>query len=1019
MASTDVASATQALVEQPVSRSTGSRPLLAFFVLVLLGLLCAPLFVNRIAYDAPKPRDGTVSFAHWGALTTPVELGGQWMFVWQGDATHPAHERFPMKVPGTWEGLRTPSGTILPISGVGTYHLTIRDLPPGLYTLHVPIVTGASRVWIDGKLMSSMGTFGNSPATTKYVVRSHDASIWATGEPVEIGIDLAEFLDRGNGLQGAPVIGLSEPMRSWASIEWAKDFLFRVSLLLLVVYGLVVVTFRPSDRASLYFALSCLFFLPLATTVGYDSLMMVAFPTINYSTRLAVQYLPANLAAGFFVAYANALFPKESPRPLFWLLELGFACFIVTHTILLSLGNSLLASQVSRYDTMWGIVSFFYMVVVVAVATVKRRDGALIFFLGIGIFTATFTIDALVANEFIPRDRGVGIDLTPLGVLMLLFSQLVILAERWSVAIRSAEEMTVDLRRLIDISSSITAEIRLDALLRKIVEATSKFLHADRSSLFLYDPKTNELIATVAEGLETRQVRFAADLGIAGHCFTTGDIINVQDAYSDPRFNRHVDDLTGYRTRSLLTMPVAARDGRRLGVMQALNRRDAKGFEKADIARMSAFAAQAAIAIDNATLFSEVVSARNYNESILRSMSNGVITFDTDMRIAKVNASAAAILEIKADAIIGMDAQTMLEDGANAWILDELKAVRADNQPRSFLDVDVRTYTGKTISANVSVVPLVGEAEAAAGLLILIEDISEEKRLEGAMRRFMTQKVVDQVLQRQDELLFGTSCTACVLFADIRNFTSMAEALSARETVDMLNEIFTELVDAVSASDGVLDKFMGDAVMAVFGAPLSSGRDPDNAVDCAIGMMTALNRINLKRRERGQADLKLGIGVSTGDVIAGTIGSPKRMDYTVIGDSVNLASRLQVLTKAYRASVVVCEATAMTLTEGHVLRELDLIRVRGRKKPEKIFQVLSHHTEQTFPRLKETLAAYARGRACLLQRDWPGAIAAFEQALRFNPGDYPSQLMLERTRALMQAPPGDDWDGVWSTPDAA
>src|SRR5271170_6917486 len=165
MASTDVMSVTQALADQPVSRSTGSRPLLALFVLVLLGLLCAPLFVIRIAYDGPKPSDGTVSFAHWGALTTPVPLGGRWMFVWQGDAAHPAHERLPMTVPGTWEGQRTPNGTILPISGVGSYLLTISDLPPGLYTLHVPIVTGASRVWIDGKLMSSMGTFGNSPAT--------------------------------------------------------------------------------------------------------------------------------------------------------------------------------------------------------------------------------------------------------------------------------------------------------------------------------------------------------------------------------------------------------------------------------------------------------------------------------------------------------------------------------------------------------------------------------------------------------------------------------------------------------------------------------------------------------------------------------------------------------------------------------------------------------------------------------------------------------------------------------------
>jgi len=674
---------------------------------------------------------------------------------------------------------------------------------------------------------------------------------------------------------------------------------------------------------------------------------------------------------------------------------------------------------VSRYDTMWGIVSFFYMVAVVAVATVKRRDGALIFFLGIGIFTATFTIDALVANQVIPRDQSFGIDLTPLGVLMLLFAQLVILAERWSVAIRSAEEMTVDLRRLIDISSSITSEIRLDALLRKIVEATSKFLHADRSSLFLYDPKTNELIATVAEGLETRQVRFAANLGIAGHCFTTGAVINVQDAYSDPRFNRHVDDLTGYKTRSLLTMPVAARDGRRLGVMQALNRRDAKGFEKADIARMSAFAAQAAIAIDNATLFSEVVSARNYNESILRSMSSGVITFDEDTRIAKVNVAAAAILEIDADAVIGMDAQTMLEGGANAWILDELQAVRSDNQPRSFLDVDVRTAKDRTISANVSVVPLVGEGDAPVGLLILIEDISDEKRMEGAMRRFMTQKVVDQVLQRQDELLFGTSCIASVLFADIRSFTTMAEALTARETVDMLNEIFGELVDAVSVSDGVLDKFMGDAVMAVFGAPLSSGRDPANAVDCAMGMMAAQARLNLKRRERGQTELRLGIGVSTGDVIAGTIGSPKRMDYTVIGDSVNLASRLQTLTKTYKVSIVVCEATAMAVKEAHILRELDLIRVRGRKRPEKVFQLLTYHTDQTFPHMTELLAAYARGRARLLERDWAAAAAAFEEALRFNPADHPSLVMLERTNALMKAPPGADWDGVWSDANAA
>ncbi|HKD22913.1 MAG TPA: adenylate/guanylate cyclase domain-containing protein [Rhizomicrobium sp.] len=1014
MASTDTASFARALAEQPVSRSTGRRPLFALVVLALLGLLCTPLFVNRVAHNAPHPVAGEVSFASWGELTAPVDLGGEWMLHWHGDSVHPADERIPIKVPGPWKGLRTKSGETLPESGFGTYELTIRDLPPGQYLFHAPIIDAGTRIWIDGQVVSAMGVVGNSPETTRYMVRSQDVPFVSTGAPVHIAIDIAAFFHRDNGLEAAPVVGLAGPMRSWASLKWGQDFLFRVSLLLLVVYGFVVFVFRPSDRASLYFALSCLFFLPIASVDGYDSLIMIALPGLSFPARMAIQYLPANLAAGFFVAYANALFPKESPRILYFTLLLGFACMFVAHSVLLAAGNTLVSSHVSRYDTLWGLVSFAYIVAVVAVATFRRRDGALIFLLGVAIFTGSFSLDALIANDVMARDQGVGIDLTPLGVLMLLFSHIVILAERWSVAIRAAEEMTVDLRRLIDVSSSITAEIHLGTLLRKIVEATSKFLHADRSSLFLYDAKTHELIATVAEGVETKQIRFDAKLGLAGHSFMTGSIINVEDAYKDPRFNRDVDDITGYRTRSVLTMPVTARDGRRLGVMQALNRRDAKSFDTADIARMSAFAAQAAIAIDNATLFSEVVSARNYNESILRSMSNGVITFDSDTHIAKVNAAAAAIFEIDAEAVVGLDAKDLLGGGANAWMLDELNAIRGDHQPRSFLDVDVRTATGKTISANISVVPLVGEAEAAAGLLILIEDISDEKRMEGAMRRFMTQKVVDQVLQRQDELLFGTSCIASVLFADIRSFTTMAEALTARETVDMLNEIFTELVDAVSSTDGVLDKFMGDAVMAVFGAPLSSGRDPANAVDCAIGMMTAQQRINLRRRERGLAELRLGIGVSTGDVIAGTIGSPKRMDYTVIGDSVNLASRLQTLTKTYRVSIIVCETTSTAVGANHVLRELDVIRVRGRQRPEKIYQLLTYHTEKSFPNLRAVLAAYARGRGALAKRDWTGAIAAFEEAVRLNPADYPSQLMLERSRVLMKSPPAAGWDGVWS-----
>ena len=309
------------------------------------------------------------------------------------------------------------------------------------------------------------------------------------------------------------------------------------------------------------------------------------------------------------------------------------------------------------------------------------------------------------------------------------------------------------------------------------------------------------------------------------------------------------------------------------------------------------------------------------------------------------------------------------------------------------------TMRGDTISANISIVPLMADQGEQAGLLIIVEDISEGKRMQGAMRRFMTQNVVDQIMGREDELLFGAACKASVLFADIRGFTGMAEQLGPRGTVDMLNEIFTELFEAVASSDGLLDKFMGDALMAVYGAPISSDRDPLNAVDSAVAMSAMLVAINERRAARGGVDLRLGVGIASGEVVAGTIGSPKRMDYT----------------QTYGVGIGVCEDTAKAAAGAHRLRELDIIRVRGRMQPSKIFQVVT----ADIPLNDDAIVAYARGRNALLAGDWDAAIVAFETALNAAPGDVASGLMLERARILAETPPIAGWDGVWDSARAA
>jgi adenylate cyclase len=798
-------------------------------------------------------------------------------------------------------------------------------------------------------------------------------------------------------------------MSRWITLDWMRSLLLITSLLLLACYGAVVFLFRPKDRASLYFALACLFLLPLIGVFSHDNILMIAFPRISFTTMMAIQYLTSLVALSLVLAYTADLFPRETPWRLFWTLQAMMGGLGVAYTVLWSRGDTLLMSQISQIALIVRTATFLLMMFIVVRACFRKRDGAIVFLFGMGMFTVTLIYTDLVTNTVIPR--FIGVDVLPIGTLVMLFSHIVILAERWSLAINTAEQTNADLRRLLDVNISITSEMQLEALLTKIVQVTSKVIHADRTSLFLYDDRTDELWSVVAEGVKERQLRFPSTAGLAGWVFSHGEAVNLMNAYADERFNRAVDSETGYKTQSVLTVPVTARDGRRVGVMQALNRQNGPAFGAADVERMAAFAAQAAVAIDNATLFADVAAERNYNESILRSMSAGVVTLDPEVKTAKLNPAAARILEVPIERLEGADVRAWLE-ASNPGLLAEIDGVAASGRPKTLLDADIRTARGHTVSANLSIVPLVAD-RGAAGLLILVEDITEGKRMQGAMRRFMSQKVVDQVMEHgEDDLLFGTACRASVLFADIRNFTSLAETLQPRETVDMLNEVFTDLVEAVAASDGVLDKFLGDAIMAVYGAPLPSERDASNAVESAITMLSMVDAVNARRRERGRDDLTLGIGIATGDVVAGTIGSLKRMDYTVVGDSVNLASRLQQLTKLYQVGLVVCEITAASLDAGVAVRELDTIRVRGRRRPAKLFQVM---TGEPTPALDH----YRRGRDLLARRRWKEAVEAFEAAIVADPDDQPSALMLDRARILARRPPPADWDGVWVLSDAA
>ena len=556
---------------------------------------------------------------------------------------------------------------------------------------------------------------------------------------------------------------------------------------------------------------------------------------------------------------------------------------------------------------------------------------------------------------------------------------------------------------LLEVVSSIASEIRLGPLLARILAAATQLLDSDRGTLFLYDSKREELYSHTAGGIDNSEIRFPANAGIAGECFSSGCVINIPDAYQDARFNPEIDRRTGYRTRSMLCMRIVAKGARPIGVMQILNRKLGT-FGAADERRLQAFCAEAAVSIQNAQLFEEISAERNYNESILRSMRNAVLTLDADGVLRKVNESATRILRRGEHDLVGRALGELFID-RNTWVNGSLDKVRATGKTDITVDTDLFVDGTETVSVDLTTVPLVSMSDEPIGYMLMMEDITREKRLRGTLSRYMSKAVMDQLLESGDAVLGGINRDVSVLFSDIRGFTSISERLGAQQTVALLNEYFTDMVDIVFAHQGVLDKYMGDMIMAVFGSVLQKNDDPDNAVIVGNKMMVGLRELNDRLAARGREPLRIGVGISTGQVVAGNIGSPKRLEYTVIGNRVNIAHRLEAANKFFGTSILICSETYARMRKRALVREIDLIRVRGMETPVAIYEAIGHHTEASFPHREAALEAFAEGLLCYRRREWGNAARCFSDALAVNPKDGPSRVYLERCEIFRSTPP--------------
>lgn len=316
-------------------------------------------------------------------------------------------------------------------------------------------------------------------------------------------------------------------------------------------------------------------------------------------------------------------------------------------------------------------------------------------------------------------------------------------------------------------------------------------------------------------------------------------------------------------------------------------------------------------------------------------------------------------------------------------------------------------------SLNLTVNPLSNPEGGVRGGLVVLEDISREKRMKNAMYRYMTPGVAEQVMALgEDALLEGERKEVTILFSDIRGYTTLTENLEATEVVKVLNQYFETMVEAVFNHEGTLDKFIGDALMAVFGAPLPLENHALMAVETALDMRFRLKEFNQSRPDEPQ--FKIGIGISSGAVVSGNIGSQKRMDYTVIGDGVNLSSRLEEITKQYGCDIILSEFTYKLCSDYIWVRELDQVRVKGKQQGVSIYELISASSESLDPETEEFLELYVKAREAYMGRNFSQAIIDFEKAQKIRPEDDAVAIHIQRSLDYIKNPPPDNWDGIFT-----
>ena len=498
---------------------------------------------------------------------------------------------------------------------------------------------------------------------------------------------------------------------------------------------------------------------------------------------------------------------------------------------------------------------------------------------------------------------------------------------------------------LARVSEAIVSSLDLNEILRLVLNLAVEVMAAERGFLMLADEGQDKLELAVVHNLEHDQVERDEDLrvsrSIVERVFAMGQPVITTDAQSDPRFNAQ-HSIVSLHIRSIVCVPLKVRS-HIVGVVYLDSRVLPGLFNRRDPALLQSFTNQAAMAIENARLYErqraqllEITALRDLQANILESIASGVVTLDESGRLSTFNRAAERTFGVSADAMLGKDWRVL--EALIPGIGRLLETFGAGGNQRTAFEATGRHPTRGALILQLTAAPLTGPSGDSTGLALLVADRTEQRALEMAhaeqlqrsrrveetFTRYLAPHVVQALVHDPEGVqLGGERCMATMLFADIRGFTHLSTQMEPERVVELLNTYLDRAVGAVFDHDGLLDKFYGDGVMAIFGPPRVRPDDAKRALETAV----ALQRLVSQLDGSFSVPLEISVGVATGEVVAGNIGSSKRMEYTVIGDAVNLASRLQAAAPAHH---ILCDETTYRLAQSRFEGERMTAKIKGR-----------------------------------------------------------------------------------------